>query len=66
MTFIIVGVVGNCDIVMVYNRFGGTQGTVAVDIFRVKHHRIVEHWDILQDEVPANQTVSKNPMFTLL
>jgi hypothetical protein len=32
-------------------------------MFRVKDGRIVEHWDVLQDEVTA--TVNGNPMFTV-
>lgn len=35
---------------------------VAVDIFRVQNGKLVEHWDVLQEEVP---TVSGNPMFTV-
>ena len=55
------GVIGNCDIAMVYGRYGsglGPKPKVAVDIFRVTNGRISEHWDIMQDEVPADQTVS--------
>jgi predicted SnoaL-like aldol condensation-catalyzing enzyme len=37
---------------------------VAVDIFRVDNGRLVEHWDVMQAEVPAHATTSKNPMFT--
>ncbi len=36
---------------------------VAVNIFRVKDGRLVEHWEVMQPEVA--QTVSGNPMFTL-
>jgi hypothetical protein len=25
----------------------------------------VEHWDVLQEEVPASATASGNPMFTI-
>ena len=62
------GVVGNCDIVMVYGRYSGlgAQPSVGVDIFRVANGWIVEHWDVLQTEVPASQTASGNPMFTSL
>jgi predicted SnoaL-like aldol condensation-catalyzing enzyme len=36
---------------------------VAVDIFRVVDGQLVEHWDVLQEEVPAAATVSGNSMF---
>jgi hypothetical protein len=25
---------------------------------------VIEHWDVLQEEIPAAQTVARNPMFT--
>jgi predicted SnoaL-like aldol condensation-catalyzing enzyme len=37
---------------------------VAVDIFRVEDGKVVEHWDVLQEEVPVETTVHGNPMFT--
>jgi predicted SnoaL-like aldol condensation-catalyzing enzyme len=37
---------------------------VAVDIFRLKDGKVVEHWDVLQEEVPATETASGNAMFT--
>jgi predicted SnoaL-like aldol condensation-catalyzing enzyme len=53
------------DIVMVRGRYTGfgPKPMVAVDMFRVEKGKIVEHWDVLQDEVPASQTKSGNPMF---
>ena len=30
----------------------------------LKGGKIVEHWDFLQEEVPADKTASGNPMFT--
>jgi predicted SnoaL-like aldol condensation-catalyzing enzyme len=27
---------------------------------------VVEHWDVLQEEVPVEKTVAGNPMFTVL
>jgi len=38
---------------------------VAVDIFRVENGKVVEHWDVLQEEVPAASTTSGNAMFTM-
>ncbi len=34
-----------------------------VDIFRVANGKLAEHWDVLQEEVPASATASGNPMF---
>ncbi|MBQ1026478.1 nuclear transport factor 2 family protein [Micromonospora sp. C95] len=33
-----------------------------VDIFRLKDGRIVEHWDVVQDIVPAEDSANGNPM----
>ena len=55
------------DFVMVHGRYTGfgPKPLVAVDIFRVKNGKIAEHWDVLQEEVPAAQTASGNPMFPI-
>jgi predicted SnoaL-like aldol condensation-catalyzing enzyme len=37
---------------------------VAVDIFRLAGGKLVEHWDVMQEEVPASATASGNPMFS--
>ena len=42
----------------------GTQPVVAVDIFRVANGKIAEHWDVIQEEVPAAQTANGNSMLT--
>jgi predicted SnoaL-like aldol condensation-catalyzing enzyme len=36
---------------------------IAVDIFRIVDGKLVEHWDVMQEEVPAAATASGNPMF---
>ena len=58
--------VADGDLVMVHGRYTGwgPKPMVAVDIFRVEDGKVVEHWDVLQEEVPAARTVSGNPMFT--
>jgi predicted SnoaL-like aldol condensation-catalyzing enzyme len=54
------------DFVVVHGRYtgGDSKTLVAVDIFRFENDKVIEHWDVLQDEVPAAQTVAGNPMFT--
>ena len=58
--------VADGDLVMVHGRYTGwgPKPMVAVDIFRVEDGKVVEHWDVLQEEVPAGDTRSGNAMFT--
>jgi len=60
-------IVAEGDLVMVHGRYTGfgPKPLVAVDIFRLKDGKLVEHWDVAQEEVPAGQTKSGNPMFTI-
>ncbi|KAJ3101947.1 hypothetical protein HDU97_000923 [Phlyctochytrium planicorne] len=53
------------DLVWVHGRYTGwaPKPLVAVDIYRVEYGQIAEHWDVMQEEVPANQTKSGRPMF---
>lgn len=57
-------VVAEGDLVMVHGRYSGIgpKAMIGVDIFRLANGKIVEHWDILQEEV--TKTASGNPMFT--
>jgi predicted SnoaL-like aldol condensation-catalyzing enzyme len=32
----------------------------------VVNGKLVEHWDVMQEEVPASKTASGNPMFSSL
>ncbi len=54
------------DTVMVHGRYTGwgPKPMVAVDIFRVVDGKVVEHWDVMQEEIPAQSTASGNAMFT--
>ena len=54
------------DLVMVHGRYTGwgPKPMVAVDIFRVKGGKVVEHWDVMQEEVGAADTASGHAMFT--
>jgi len=51
---------------MVHGRYTGwgPKPMVAVDIFRVENGKVVEHWDVMQEEVSAADTASGNAMFT--
>jgi predicted SnoaL-like aldol condensation-catalyzing enzyme len=58
--------VADGDLVMVHGRYTGwgPKPMVAVDIFRVENGKVVEHWDVLQEEIRAADTASGNAMFT--
>jgi predicted SnoaL-like aldol condensation-catalyzing enzyme len=58
-------IVADGDLVMIHGRYTGwgPKPMVAVDIFRVVDGKLAEHWDVMQEEVPAAQTVSGNAMF---
>ena len=55
--------VADGDLVMVHGRYTGW-AMVAVDIFRVESGRVVEHWDVMQEEVPASDSANGNSMFS--
>jgi predicted SnoaL-like aldol condensation-catalyzing enzyme len=59
-------VVAEGDLVMVHGRYvgWGPKPIVAVDIFRLANGKLAEHWDVMQEEVPASATASGNPMFS--
>jgi predicted SnoaL-like aldol condensation-catalyzing enzyme len=61
-------VVAEGNLVMVHGRYvgWGPKPMIAVDIFRVVNGKLVEHWDVMQEEVPASKTASGNPMFSPL
>jgi len=53
------------DYVMVHGRFsgGGSPTRIVVDILRVEEGRLVEHWDVMQDEATSAESKSALPMF---
>ena len=61
-------VIADGDFVMIHGRYVGwsDKTMIGADIFRVKEGRIMEHWDVNQEEVPSEQTASGNPMFPAL
>jgi predicted SnoaL-like aldol condensation-catalyzing enzyme len=54
------------DLVMVHGRYvgWGPKPMVAVDIFRLEGGKVAEHWDVMQEEVPASASANGNPMFS--
>ena len=54
------------DYVFVHGRYlgWGPKPMVAVDIFRVENGKITEHWDVMQEEVPAAESANGNSMLT--
>ena len=55
------------EFVMLHGRYTGwgPKPMIGVDIFRVRDGKFVEHWDVIQEEVPAAQTLSGNAMFPI-
>jgi hypothetical protein len=55
------------DLVMVHSRYTGfgPNPMVIVDILRVRKGKLVEHWDIMQEEVPADKSANGNTMFPI-
>lgn len=58
------------DYVMVHQRYiglpepWGPEPVVVVDMMRIEDGKIAEHWDVLQAEVPASETLSGRSMFS--
>src|SRR5438552_18521395 len=54
-------IIAEGDLVMAHGRYsgGGGKTLIAADIFRFEGDLIVEHWDVLQEEVPADKTRSE-------
>src|ERR1700678_2447904 len=61
-------IIGEGDLVMIHGRYSAhspfSKPVIAVDIFRIANGLLVEHWDVLEEEIPAALTISKNAMFT--
>ena len=55
------------NIVMIHGRYEDWNGKnmIAVDIFRIENGKIVEHWDVMQEEVTADKTANGNAMFPI-
>lgn len=53
------------NFVMVHGRYigWGPKPMVGVDICRIDYGKVVEHWDVLQEEVPADKSPNGHAMF---
>jgi len=60
-------VMADGDYVAVHGRYvgWGAKPMVAIDVFRVANGKVAEHWDVMQEEVPASEAVNGNPMFPI-
>lgn len=59
-------IVADGDFVIVHGRFSGfgqPVNWIAADIVRMEDGILVEHWDVIQDEVTQEQSKSGLPMF---
>jgi predicted SnoaL-like aldol condensation-catalyzing enzyme len=58
-------IVAEGDLVAIHGRIRGWADTpqVVVDLFRIEGGRLAEHWDVLQNEVPATNAVGGISMF---
>jgi len=59
-------IVANGDFVIVHGRYSGLgqpANWIVADIVRIKDGVLVEHWDVIQDEVTQQQSKSGLPMF---
>jgi predicted SnoaL-like aldol condensation-catalyzing enzyme len=59
-------IVADGDFVIVHGRFSGfgqPANWIAADILRIEDGLMVEHWDVIQDEVTKEQSKSGMPMF---
>lgn len=59
-------VVAKGDFVWVHSRYTNSATSTAligVDIMRIENGKLVEHWDVLQDEATRSESAGGNPMF---
>lgn len=55
------------DFVVIHGRYTGwaAKPMLAADYFKVKDGKLIEHWDVMQEEVPREQTAAKTAMFPI-
>jgi predicted SnoaL-like aldol condensation-catalyzing enzyme len=59
-------IVADEDFVIVHGRFSGLglpRNWIAADVVRIENGALVEHWDVIEDEVGQSDSKSGLPMF---
>jgi predicted SnoaL-like aldol condensation-catalyzing enzyme len=59
-------IMAEADMLMLHGRFSGLglpANWIVLDVVRVKDGVLVEHWDVIEDEVTEEQSKSGRPMF---
>jgi predicted SnoaL-like aldol condensation-catalyzing enzyme len=59
-------VVAKGDLVWIHSRYTNSASSTAligVDIARIENGKLVEHWDVLQDEATRSESAGGHPMF---
>jgi len=59
-------IVAEGDYVMVHGRFSGIgqpKAWIAADIIRMSEGKLIEHWDVIENEAAKDESASGNPMF---
>ncbi|HUA79649.1 MAG TPA: ester cyclase [Dyella sp.] len=59
-------VVAKRDLVWIHSRYTNSASATAligVDIARIENGKLVEHWDVLQDEATRSESAGGHPMF---
>ncbi|AXF20706.1 hypothetical protein CUJ89_09585 [Burkholderia pyrrocinia] len=59
-------VAANGDFVWVHSRYSNSAmptALIAVDILRIENGKMVEHWDVLQNEAVRSESAGGYPMF---
>jgi predicted SnoaL-like aldol condensation-catalyzing enzyme len=57
----------NENFVMIHGRYENwnKKNMIAVDIFRIENGKLVEHWDVMQEEVSPKLSANGNAMFPI-
>jgi len=58
----------NGNFIMIHGRYENwnKMNMIAVDIFRIENGKLAEHWDVMQEEVPAAKSANGNAMFPII
>jgi Uncharacterized protein conserved in bacteria len=59
-------VIAKGDFVWIHSRYtnsASSDALIGVDIVRIEKGKLVEHWDVLQDEATRSESAGGHPMF---